>query len=145
MIFKRMTDTAKEPLRSTRHSAGLDLFLDETVHIRSGETVVAGTGITFELEDSDRGMDWFIDIRIRSSLGARGIMLGNGAGVVDSDYEGNEIKAILHNASNDAVTLQKGSKVMQMLILEHKSFYAKGVTYSYEERDGGLGSTDAVG
>ncbi len=68
-------------------------------------------------------------------------MLANGAGVIDRDYAGKEIFVLLYNGSDENKRLKKGDKIAQMIIMEHLSKYAKGVTFKYDKRTGGLGST----
>ena len=148
MIFKKLHADAKEPVRSTEHSAGLDIFALEDGYINAGATTVVDTGITFENARIPKEgfiaeeRDWFIDLRIRSSMAVDGIMLANGAGVIDRDYAGKSIKVILFNSSNDRYYIKAGQKIAQMIIMEHMSRLAKGVTFKYDKRTGGLGSTN---
>ena len=140
MIFRTLTATAKEPVRSTEHSAGLDLFSDQRASIAPGQTVIISTGITFDLEKQD-DYPWFLGLYLRSSLSISGLILGNGVGVIDSDYAGKEIKVIITNVSNDAKLLAPGSKIAQIVVQKHYSQRAGGVTFKYDKRVGGLGST----
>jgi dUTPase len=70
-------------------------------------------------------------------------MLGNSAGVIDQDFESNEIKVMLYNANEYKQVITKGEKIAQMLILPHLQHLAKGVILKYDERTGGFGSTDS--
>ena len=142
MIFVKMTPTAKEPVRSTQHSAGLDIFSDEEKIILPRQTEMIRTGLTFDLTDGEDGSEWFIDMRVRSSIALQSIMLANGAGVIDKDYAGKEIMVLLYNGGTDPYVVGQGEKVAQMLIMSHYSFVAKGVTFKYDKRIGGMGSTD---
>lgn len=141
MIFRKLYPDAFEPVRSTEHSAGLDLFAYENVTIPPHACVLVSTGVTFDLDETDK-WDWYIDLRVRSSLALRQILLlGNGAGVVDKDYAGNEIKVMLYNGSEFYKDIERGDKIAQMIVLEHHSNKANGVTFRYNERTGGFGST----
>jgi len=40
------------------------------------------------------------------------------------------------------MSIDKGDKIAQMIVMAHYSYVAKGVTFKYETRVGGLGSTD---
>lgn len=141
MIFKKLHADAKEPVRSTAQSAGLDVFArcDNTIPIGGVELIK--TGLTFETEGGDDNQSWFIDLRIRSSLALSGVMLANGAGVIDPDYAGNEIGVLLYNTTDEPYHIPKGEKIAQMLLMGHYSHLAKGVTFKYDERTGGFGST----
>ena len=143
MIFKKLHDEAKEPVRATQHSAGLDIFADESVVVLPHDTFVMPTGLAMELSDGEDGSEWYVAIHIRSSLSVRGLMLANGVAVIDKDYK-DEIKVILHNASNEPIYVAKGQKIAQMIVMAHYSYVAKGVTFKYDKRVGGLGSTDGV-
>ena len=142
MTFVRMTDTAKEPVRATQHSAGLDIFADEGVLIPPLETKLIKTGLTFSLADGEDGSEWFMDLRLRSSLGKQSIMLANGAGVIDKDYAGKEIGVLLYNGSaHNSFAVNSGDKIAQLIIAAHYSYVAQGVTFKYDKRSGGFGST----
>lgn len=141
MIFRKMRDDAIEPVRSTKMSAGLDLFAVEDTIIPAGGIEVVKTGITFELTASDYEHHWFIGLYIRSSLAVDGLMLGNGTGVVDADYEWNEIKVILYNTTKEPYSISAGQKIAQMITQGHMSNLAEGVTFKYNERLGGFGSS----
>ena len=141
MVFKKLDDRATEPVRATADSAGLDIFALEDVTIEPFTTKVVRTGITFDLVHGEDGGEWFIDMRVRSSLAVKSVMLANGAGVIDKDYAGKEIMVLLYNGSRELLELSAGAKVAQMLIMAHYSFVAKGVTFKYTKRTGGLGST----
>ena len=143
MIFKKLNNDAKEPVRSTMHSAGLDVFSIENVMMFPFETVMVGTGLCMELTDGEDGAEWFIDMRVRSSLAAKGIMLANGAGVIDKDYK-DEIKVLLYNGNDHNVNISKGDKIAQMIVVAHYSYVAKGVTLKYDKRTGGFGSSGVL-
>ena len=140
MIFKKLYDDSREPVRSTRHSAGLDVFAHEDVYIEPFTTEMIGTGLSMETTDGEDGAEWFIDMRVRSSLGAKNIMLSNGAGVIDKDYK-DEIKVLLYNGNTYGVNIKKYDKIAQMIVMAHCSYVAKGVTFKYDKRDGGFGSS----
>lgn len=142
MIFEKTHPDAKMPVRSTRYSAGLDIFANETVQIHAGRTAVIKTGLTFHKDLSDEPDKEFIGLYVRSSLAVGGILLANGVGVIDFDYEGKEVMVILHNTNMVSVTIRKGEKIAQLIKQRHWSGDAKNVTFKYTERTGGLGSTD---
>ena len=98
----------------------------------------------------------YLQLEPRSSLRAKGLQAGTG--IIDLDYK-NEIMIILHNpitgldennlfngckdntGSLDLTSfkIDKGEKIAQILLKEHKS-YLMGIE-SNEERTGGFGST----
>ncbi len=141
MTFKKLDKHAKEPVRSTQHSAGLDVFSNETVIIDPHETVIIPTGLAMTTEDGEDGSEWFVAMHIRSSLAVKGLQLANGVAVIDKDYK-DEIKVIMYNSTNEMVIVEKGKKIAQMIVMAHYSYVAKGVTFKYDTRIGGLGSTN---
>ena len=102
----------------------------------------------------------YLEVALRSSLGVKGLIIANGIGIIDLDYP-DEIGLIVHNpiseieSFNDGCsdfielkgcneqyhfTIQKGDKVAQCTLKEHK-----GYLMGYETeilRTGGFGSTD---
>lgn len=142
MIFEKLNASAKLPVRSTRFSAGLDIFANEEVTIHAARTVVIKTGLTFYKDLQDEPDKEFIGLYVRSSLAVSGIILANGVGVIDFDYEGKELMVILHNTNMVSVTIRKGEKIAQLIKQRHWSGDAKNVTFKYDERTGGLGSTN---
>lgn len=94
----------------------------------------ASTGLTIKLEP-----DEFLMLVPRSSVGAKGlVVLRNEVGIVDSDYYPNEIKLALLNLSDFDVTIKKGERIAQGIIMKYgvtEDDNADGV------RTGGIGST----
>jgi len=166
-----------EPTLGSKYSACVDLYSSEDVVIGAGETKLVGLGVCIDLDllpiDTESSilknipfvmdMDEFLNshylqLMLRSSLGAKGLMLANGVGVIDLDYK-DEIKMIIHNPIKvfdknigvgnqvtekaidfkNSFKINKGDKIGQIMLCEHKS-YLFGIE-SDVERDGGFGST----
>ena len=75
------------PAYATEHSAGLDLraALDAPLRLAPGETALIPSGLAIHI--GDPGL--CAVILPRSGLGHRhGIVLGNGTGLIDADYQG---------------------------------------------------------
>ena len=90
------------------------------------------TGITCFMPDNEG-----LILTLRSSLSKKGLMLANGVGVIDADYNPNEIKLLLRNFSGEEIVLDKGSRVMQGIFIKFQVSDDEPRT----ERTGGLGST----
>ena len=70
------------------------------------------TGIAVAVPDGYAGL-----VAPRSGLAARhGISVVNGPGVIDSGYRG-ELNAILINHGADSVTLRRGDRIAQLLVI----------------------------
>ena len=153
-MFK-VLDGATAPTRATKYSAMVDLYARESVVIGAGETKIVPLGVKVDKGSiKDSLEDWehiggfmeshFIELHPRSSLRAKGLIVG--VGVIDLDYP-DEIGLIVHNPiandikhnSNGDYTINKGDKVAQCTLMEHKGSLL-GIE-SDAERSGGFGST----
>jgi dUTP pyrophosphatase len=86
---------------------------------------------------------YFTLLAARSSLHKRGLMMGNGIGILDEDYCGDEdeFKAILHNFTDEPVTVKRGERVAQIILMPYER-----VTWIEQDSldgpsRGGLGTT----
>jgi len=80
----------------------------------------------------------YLQLTPRSGVAKKGLIIPNGVGIIDMDYE-NEIMLLLHNVSGKDFFIEEGDRVGQMLILEHKTELFNIVTE--DQRKGGFGST----
>ena len=141
---KKLTDTATIPTKANPHDAGYDLYSDENVICRTGETILVSTGIAIEIPDCYAGLIWY-----RSSLGTKGIH--RFAGVVDSGYRG-EVRVCLSNLAYGLhkwpffhlpYSIEKGERIAQLIIQEVPSVELKEVDSlsSSVRGEGGFGSS----
>lgn len=139
MKFVKLYEDAQLPQRQTEKAAGYDFHAYETITIPPCGIVVVPTGITFE----GMATNQYLDMRIRSGTPIkRKVMLANGAGVVDSDYEGKDIGVILFNPSMSLpVTIDKGERIAQGLLLKYDVIDDE--KKPTRKRGGGFGSTGA--
>ena len=148
----KLTDGAPLPRHAKEGDAGIDLTSKETVEIMPGGTVLVGTGVFVELPDGFYG-----GVGPRSSVATKkGITLANVPGTIDSGYRG-EIKLPLHNMApshvfvdgecvpnwDGVVTVERGERVAQMIILKHETVECVEVDELSETSrgEGGFGST----
>lgn len=100
---------------ATPGSAAFDLRanIEEELVIQPGECHLIGTGLQVWLDNTQlAGL-----ILPRSGLGHKhGIILGNGTGLVDSDYQG-ELKVSCWNRSNVAYTLSPYERFAQYAVV----------------------------
>lgn len=102
------------PAYQTAGAAAFDLaaFLDAPVTLAPGGRALIPTGLRFAVPEGFGGF-----ILARSSLGAKhGVCLANGVGLIDSDYRG-EIMVALLNTSDAPFTVRDGDRVAQFLLL----------------------------
>ena len=109
LLVTRLNTEAKLPTRAHPGDAGLDLYSVRDTTLAPHEPVRIPTGVAMALPAGHVGL-----ICDRSSLGAKGLrVLG---GVVDAGYRG-EVQVLLINLRNEPLTLAKGDKIAQMLVM----------------------------
>lgn len=117
-IFKRYLFTSHEedclginsveiPTRATIGSSGYDIksAVDRVIPPRS--VMMIPTGLACELD-----FDEELQIRCRSGLASKGIMIANGVGTIDSDYEGH-IQVLLYNSTDYPYKISSGDRIAQ--------------------------------
>jgi len=112
--FRRLTETAKAPLRAHSGDAGCDLFAAEAARLEPGERASVGTGIAVEIPDGSAGL-----VLPRSGLAARhGISVVNAPGLIDAGYRG-EVRVLLLNTDRSKTfEVALGDRIAQLVIVE---------------------------
>lgn len=109
-----ISESAEMPEYATHGSAGADLkaAMEEPVFLYPGDTKLVPTGLLMAIPETHFGM-----VVPRSGLGHKhGIVLGNGTGIIDSDYRG-EVMVSLHNRSENPYKVNPGDRVAQILFV----------------------------
>ena len=129
------------PAYATAHSAGMDLraALDAPLLLRPGEAALVPSGLAIHV--ADPGL--CAVVLPRSGLGHKhGIVLGNGTGLIDADYQG-PLMVSLWNRGQEAFTIQPGDRIAQLVLLPVVQAELR-VVDSFEESargQGGFGHT----
>lgn len=103
------------PAYATEASAGLDLraALDAPLALAPGDTALVPSGISIHIADPAL----CAVILPRSGLGHKhGIVLGNGTGLIDADYQG-PLMISVWNRGREAFTMQPGDRIAQLVLL----------------------------
>ena len=103
------------PAYATEHSAGLDLraALDAPLELAPGDAALLPAGLAIHLADPHL----CAVILPRSGLGHRhGIVLGNGTGLIDADYQG-PLLISTWNRGREAFTIAPGDRIAQLVVL----------------------------
>lgn len=103
------------PEYATAHSAGMDLraALEAPLELAAGATALVPSGLAIHIGDPAL----CAVILPRSGLGHKhGIVLGNGTGLIDADYQG-PLMISLWNRSNTAFTIAPGDRVAQLVLM----------------------------
>ena len=138
--LKKLTPNAIIPTYGTAQSAGADLYsgMEQPVTIEPGKTEFIHTGIAIAIPDGLVGL-----VYARSGMACKkGSAPANKVGVMDADYRG-EIMVALYNHGNEAVTVEPGDRIAQ-LVLTPFITAAFDQADSLDETDrgnGGFGST----
>lgn len=103
------------PEYATAASAGLDLraALDAPLELAPGDVALVPSGLALHIADPTL----CAVILPRSGLGHRhGIVLGNGTGLIDADYQG-PLQVSVWNRGREAFTMQPGDRIAQLVVL----------------------------
>jgi dUTP pyrophosphatase len=98
------------PKKMTGGSAGFDVYSNEEVVLKPGEVKAIGTGFFLEVPE-----DFEVQVRPRSGLSLKKILIPNSPGTIDSDYRG-EVKIILFNAGEEDFKISKGDRIAQLVL-----------------------------
>ena len=129
------------PAHATAHSAGMDLraALDAALELAPGAIALVSTGLAIHIGDPRL----CAVLLPRSGLGHKhGIVLGNGTGLIDADYQG-PLMVSLWNRGQEAFTIQPGDRIAQLVLLPVVQAELR-VVDSFEESargQGGFGHT----
>lgn len=130
------------PKRATKNSAAYDIEAAEDVRVpvfRPGvKPTLISTGLKAYCEP-----DEFYMVCNRSSGPNRGLVLGNGVGIIDADYYGNSdndghFRVIVYNVSDKELLVKKGDRIAQVIF---QKFLTVDNDETDGERKGGIGST----
>lgn len=119
--------------------AGLDLYARVDVTLEPGERAAVPCGIALALPVGYVGL-----VTPRSGLAARyGLGMVNSPGVIDSGYRGELAVLLINHDRTDAVTLRRGERVAQLLVLVHPQVHLMAVEQLPGSRRGvgGFGSS----
>lgn len=134
--FKKLDPSAIIPSFAHSTDAGFDIYTTEEKTLNLGDWYAFSTGLVSEIPDG-----YFVKFFDKSGLALRsGIQIL--AGVIDAGYRG-EWKVIVRNSGKEPITIGKGEKVTQGVLMKVIQMEIKVVDeLSGSERgEGGFGST----
>ena len=115
VLDPRFGDAWPMPAYATEASAGLDLraALEAPLLLAPGDAALIPSGLAIHLADPSL----CAVVLPRSGLGHRhGIVLGNGTGLIDADYQG-PLMISVWNRGREAYTIQPGDRIAQLVVL----------------------------
>ena len=141
ILIKKLSKNINLPKYETEGSSGMDLTanINKSIEIEPGKTSIIPTGISLSIPKN-----FEIQIRPRSGLAAKNqISVLNTPGTIDADYRG-EIKVILINLGIKTFTVEKGTRIAQMVLCPIVKAKIKEVE-ALEETKRGLGGFGSTG
>jgi len=129
------------PEYATNASAALDLraAIDAPLQLAPGDAALVPSGLAIHLDDPNL----CALVLPRSGLGHKhGIVLGNGTGLIDADYQGPLLISVW-NRGTTPFTIEPGDRIAQLLLLPIVRATLRVVdTFSQSARgSGGFGHT----
>lgn len=140
VLFAKLDEEASQPTQGTKSAAGWDLRALYDTEVMKGSSTKIRTGLAVAIPEG-----WEGQIRSRSSLGAKGMIMPNGVGTIDSDYRGELMVLATWIGEGDSIKLSKGERIAQMLIAPVPLTTFKEVSFdelsTTDRGEGGFGSS----
>jgi len=111
VLFTKLHSEAQAPQRGSALAAGWDLRSIEEQTVYKGKTTRIPTGLAVAIPAGFEGQ-----VRARSSLGAKGMILPNGVGTIDADYRGEIQVLATWIGEGDSFTVEAGERIAQLVI-----------------------------
>ena len=115
LLDARFGDSWPLPAYATEASAGMDLraALEASLTLQPGDAALIPSGIAIYVADPAL----CAIVLPRSGLGHRhGIVLGNGTGLIDADYQGPLLISVW-NRGREAFTIEPGDRIAQLVVM----------------------------
>ena len=141
ILDARLGSTFPLPAAATPGSAGVDLraMIDSPRTLAPGASDLIPSGLAIHI--GDPGVCAIV--LPRSGLGHRhGIVLGNGTGLIDADYQG-PLMISCWNRASEAFTIQPGDRIAQLVFMPVvRAVFERVDGFAPSERgEGGFGSS----
>lgn len=131
------------PKRQTAHAAAYDIEAAEDTLVPRFQPGVKPTLIPTGLKAYCQPDECYFVFN-RSSGASKGLVLGNGVGIIDADYYGNSdndghFRVVVFNVTDQDLLVKKGDRIAQVVF---QKFLTTDDDDATGERKGGFGSTD---
>ena len=107
----KIDERARMPTKGSIHAAGWDLYALEDMTIPFRKSMKIRTGIKVAIPNGHEGQ-----VRSRSSLGKKGLILPHSIGTIDSDYRGELFFLMTWIGESESYTVTAGERIAQLLI-----------------------------
>jgi dUTP pyrophosphatase len=138
VLIERVADAPEVawPARATEGSACFDLTSAESVDLERGRVTLVRTGVRVRCPEGT-----FLEVRPRSGLSTRGVVMVNAPGTIDADYSG-EVLVPLTYLFDGRYRIDVGDRIGQVRLVEDVPVeFRPGSVVPVGSRSGGFGST----
>ena len=140
VMVARTDDGARLPTRGSEYAAGWDLYDLEEYVVPFRKCVKLRTGLRVAIPVGYEGQ-----VRARSSLGSKGLILPHSIGTIDADYRGELFVLMTWIGEGESYRVNAGERIAQLLISPIPEVSFKEVSIEQlgdtKRGDGGFGST----
>ena len=137
---QRVHSDSKMPTKGSEYAAGWDLYSLEDTEVPFRKSVKLRTGIHVEIPEGFEGQ-----VRARSSLGSKGLILPHSIGTIDADYRGELFVLMTWIGEGDSYLVNAGERIAQIVITPVPKVFFEEVDIldlgKTVRGDGGFGST----
>lgn len=140
VMVARTDDGARLPTRGSEYAAGWDLYSLEEYVVPFRKSVKLRTGLRVAIPVGYEGQ-----VRARSSLGSKGLILPHSIGTIDADYRGELFVLMTWIGEGESYRVKAGERIAQLLISPIPEVSFKEVSIEQlgdtKRGAGGFGST----
>lgn len=112
---------------------------NQSFTISPGDRMMVPTGMILDIPEG-----YSVRVHARSGLSLKqGLVLANAEGVIDADYV-NELMVLVHNISQNNITIKNGDRIAQAELVKSESYVVEETSVRpifKSSRTGGMGST----
>ena len=131
---------ARIPTKGSFHAAGWDLYCLEDTVVSFRSSIKLRTGLRVAIPVGFEGQ-----VRARSSLGSKGLILPHSIGTIDADYRGELFVLMTWIGEGDSYKVKSGERIAQLVIAPIPNVQFAEVEVrelgETERGEGGFGST----
>lgn len=135
--FKKLNHAAVMPKRAHALDAGFDVYAPTSGVVPAGKTLLLPLGFAVSVPPC-----YELQIRPRSSLALKGLLVANSPGTVDSGYHG-EVAVLLLNTTDSDYKIEQGDRIAQVVPVSvpFAEFVDDPRHWESDRGDGGFGSS----
>jgi len=136
--IKRIDKSLPLPEYKTKGAVAADCVVREKTIIEPNKTGFVPLNVAIQPAEG-----YFTLLAARSSLPKKGLFMANSVGIIDEDYSGNddELKAFVYNYTDEPVVIERGDRIVQMMVFPHEKIEWEEVDNLRNPSRGGFGTT----